>query len=223
LYLIYNTGLDDPERAALRSEAIRLARALVELMPDEPEAAGLLALMLLSEARVPARTSEGALVLLRDQDRTNWDRTMIEEGHAIVRACLRRNQPGPFQFQAAIQAVHCDADSFEATDWHQIVALYDQLFSVMPTPMVALNRAIAIGETEGPDAALNTLDEVASDLDHYHLMHAARGTALRRLGQRDAAKAAFERAAHLASTEADRRFLAQQIEELADSRALHSD
>ncbi len=223
LYLIYNTGFDDPDRAALRSGAIRLARALVELMPDEPEAAGLLALMLLSEARVPARTSEGAIVLLRDQDRTNWDRTMIEEGHAIVRACLRRNQPGPFQFQAAIQAVHCDADSFEATDWHQIVALYDQLFSVMPTPIVALNRAIAIGETEGPDAALNTLDEVASDLDHYHLMHAARGTALRRLGQRDAAKAAFERAAHLASTEADRRFLAQQIEELADSRALHSD
>jgi len=216
LYLIYNTGLDDPERAALRSEAIRLARALVELMPDEPEAAGLLALMLLSEARVPARTSEGALVLLRDQDRTNWDRTMIEEGHAIVRACLRRNRPGPFQLQAAIQAVHCDADSFEATDWPQIVALYDQLFSVMPTPVVALNRAIAIGETEGSGAALTALDAIAPDLDHYHLMHAARGTALRRLGQRDAAKAAYERAAYLAATEADRRFLAQQIDELAE-------
>ena len=216
LYLIYNTGLDDPERAALRSEAIRLARALVELMPDEPEAAGLLALMLLSEARVPARTSEGALVLLRDQDRTNWDRTMIEEGHAIVRACLRRNRPGPFQLQAAIQAVHCDADSFEATDWPQIVALYDQLFSVMPTPVVALNRAIAIGEAEGPASALAALDAIAPDLDHYHLMHAASGTMLRRLGQRDAAKAAYERAAHLAATEADRGFLAQQIEELAE-------
>ena len=220
LYLIYNTGLDDPERAALRSEAIRLARALVELMPDEPEAAGLLALMLLSEARVPARTSEGALVLLRDQDRTDWDRKMIEEGHAIVRACLRRNRPGPFQLQAAIQAVHCDADSFEATDWPQIVALYDQLFSVMPTPVVALNRAIAIGEIEGPGVALSALDAIAPDLDNYHLMHAARGTTLRRLGQREAAKAAFERAAHLAATEADRRFLADQIEELAEDGAL---
>ncbi len=220
LYLIYNTGVDDPERASLRSEAIRLARAVVELMPDEPEAAGLLALMLLSESRVPARREEGALVLLRDQDRTKWDRTMIEEGHAIVRACIRRDQPGPFQLQAAIQAVHCDADSFEATDWPQIVALYDHLFSVMPTPVVALNRAIAIGETEGPGAALTALDAIAPDLDNYHLMHAARGTTLRRLGQRDAAKAAFERAAHLAATEADRRFLAQQIEELAEDGAL---
>ena len=123
VYLIYNTGLDDPERAELRNDAFRLARALVELMPDEPEAAGLLALMLLSESRVPARMAEGALVLLRDQDRTRWDRTMIEEGHAIVRACIRRDQPGPFQLQAAIQAVHCDTDSFEATDWPQIVAM----------------------------------------------------------------------------------------------------
>ena len=216
VYLIYNTGVDDSERASLRNEAIRLARALVELMPDEPEAAGLLALMLLSESRVPARTAEGALVLLGDQDRTKWDRTMIEEGHAIVRASIRRDQPGPFQLQAAIQAVHCDADSFEATDWPQIVALYDHLFSVMPTPVVALNRAIAIGETEGPGAALTALDAIAPDLDNYHLMHAARGTTLRRLGQRDAAKTAYERAVHLAVTDADRRFLAQQIEDLAE-------
>ena len=124
-------------------------------MPDEPEAAGLLALMLLNESRVPARNAEGDLVLLRDQDRTTWDRTMIDEGHAIVRACIRRDQPGPFQLQAAIQAVHCEADSFEATDWDQIVALYDHLLSVMPTPVVALNRAIAIGESEGPAAALS--------------------------------------------------------------------
>jgi RNA polymerase sigma-70 factor (ECF subfamily) len=220
VYLIYNTGSDDPERAAFRSDAIRLARALAALMPDEPEAAGLLALMLLSESRVPARTAEGDLVLLRDQDRTKWDRTMIEEGHAIVRACIRRDQPGPFQLQAAIQAVHCEADSFEATDWHQIVALYDHLFSVMPTPVVALNRAIAIGESEGPGAALTALDAIAPDLDNYHLMHAARGSTLRRLGQRDAAKAAYERAAHLAATETDRRFLAQQIEELAEVGAL---
>ncbi len=220
LYLIYNTGGDDPERASLRSDAIRLARSLVELMPDEPEASGLLALMLLSESRVPARREEGALVLLRDQDRTKWDRTMIEGGQAIVRACIRLGQPGPYQLQAAIQAVHCDADSFEATDWPQIVALYDHLFSVMPTPVVALNRAIAIGETEGPGAALTALDALAPDLDNYHLMHAARGTTLRRLGQREAAKAAFERAVHLAATEADRRFLAQQIEELAEDGAL---
>jgi RNA polymerase sigma-70 factor (ECF subfamily) len=220
LYLIYNTGVDDPERASLRSEAIRLARALVELMPDEPEVAGLLALMLLSESRALARRQEGTLVLLRDQDRTQWDRTMIEEGHAIVRACIRRDQPGPFQLQAAIQAVHCDANSYEATDWPQIVALYDHLFSVMPTPVVALNRAIAIGETEGPDAALTALDAIAPDLDNYHLMHAARGTMLRRLGQRDAAKVAFERAAHFAATETDRRFLAQLIEELAEDGAL---
>ena len=220
VYLIYNTGADDPDRVALRSDAIRLARALVELMPDEPEAAGLLALMLLNESRVPARTTAGAVVLLRDQDRTKWDRTMIEEGHAVVRACIRRDQPGPFQLQAAIQALHCEADSFEATDWDQIVALYDHLFSVMPTPVVALNRAIAIGESEGPGAALTALDAVAADLDNYHLMHAARGTTLRRLGQRDAAKAAYERAAHLAMTNADRRFLAQQIEELAEDAAL---
>ena len=214
VYLIYNTGSDDPAQASLRREAVRLARALVELMPDQPEAAGLLALLLLSESRVPSRAAEGALVLLRDQDRTKWDRTMIEEGHAIVRACIRRDQPGPFQLQAAIQAVHCDADSLEATDWRQIVALYDHLLSVMPTPVVALNRAIALGEIEGPGVALRALDAIGSDLDNYHLLHAARGWALRRLGQRDAARAAYERAAYLAATEADRRFLAQQIEEL---------
>jgi RNA polymerase sigma-70 factor, ECF subfamily len=190
------------------------------LLPDEPEAAGLLALLLLSESRVPARTAEGALVLLRDQDRTKWDRTMIEQGHAIVRACIRRGRPGPFQLQAAIQAVHCHADSFQATDWPQIVALYDHLFSVMPTPVVALNRAIAIAEIEGPGAALNTLDAIAPDLDNYHLMHAARGTMLRLLGQQDAARAAFERAVHLAATKTDRQFLAQQIEELAENGAL---
>jgi len=216
MYLIYNIGADDPERASLRSEAIRLARALVDLMPDEPETAGLLALMLLSESRMPARTADGALVRLRDQDRARWDRTMIEEGHAIVRVCIRRDQPGPYQLQAAIQAVHCNADSFEATDWHQIVALYDHLLSVMPTPVVALNRAIALGEIEGPGAALTALDAIGPDLDNYHLMHAARGTTLRRLGKRDAAKAAYERAVQLAATEADRRFLTQQIEELTE-------
>ena len=196
--------------------AFRLARALVELTPDEPGAASLLALMLLSESRMPARTVDGTIVLLRDQDRTKWDREMIEEGHAIVRACIRRDHPGPFQLQAAIQAVHCDADSFETIDWPQIVELYDHLYSVMPTPVVGLNRAIAIGETEGPSAALTLLDTVAPDLDGYHLMHAARGTMLRRLGERDAARIAFERSSTLAMTDADRNFLALQIEELTN-------
>jgi len=214
IYLIYNTGADDPGRAPLRNEATRLSRAVTSLMPDEPEAAGLLALMLLSESRMSARTSNGDIVLLRDQDRTKWNRAMIEEGHAIVRACLRRDQPGPFQLQASIQAVHCDADSFQETDWHQIVGLYDHLYAVMPTPVVALNRAIAIGETDGPDAALSALDAIGPDLDDYHLMHAARGTVLRELGQPRAAKSAFERAAQLATSDADRQFLALQIDGL---------
>ncbi len=185
-------------------------------MPHEPEAAGLLGLMLLNEAREPAHTAEGALVLLRDQDRTEWDRAMIDEGHAIVRACVRRGRPGPFQLRAAIQAVHRDADSFEATDWSQIVALYDHLYSVTPTPVVALDRAIAVGEIEGPGAALAALDAIGSALATYHLMHAARGAMLRRLGRRDAARVAFARAARLVATQAERRFLAHQAAELAE-------
>ena len=219
LYLVYNTGGDDLERAQLRNEAIRLTRALVALMPDEPEAAGLLALMLLNESRLPARTADGAVVVLRDQDRTKWDRTMIEEGHAIVRSCIRRDQPGPFQIQAAIQAVHCDAASFAETDWPQIATLYDHLFSRLPTPVVALNRAIAIGESEGGDAALVALDAIAPDLDGYHLRHAARGSTLRRLGRREAAQQAYERAAELAVSEMDRRFIEQQIDGLAGDGA----
>jgi RNA polymerase sigma-70 factor (ECF subfamily) len=219
LYLIYNTGLDGPERGSLRGEAIRLARALVELMPDEPKAAGLLALMLLSESRVPARTVDDDLVLLRDQDRSMWDRAMIEEGQAIVRACIHRGRPGSYQLQAAIQAVHAAADSFEATDWPQIVTLYNQLVFVMPTPVVALNRAIAVAEVEGPGPALVMIDAIARDLENYHLLHAARGTILHRLGRRDDARAAFERAADLAVTEADRQFLVKQIKVLAEDEA----
>lgn len=218
VYLIYNTGADDQDRGSLRSEAIRLARALTDLMPDEPEVAGLLALMLLNDSRMAARFADGNLVLLGDQDRSKWDRSLIEEGLAIVRASVRRDRPGAFQLQAAIQAVHCDSESFEDTDWSQIVVLYDHLFSLMPTPVVALNRAIAIGELDGPAAALSALDQVALDLDNYHLMHAARGATLLKLGQRDAARAAFERAAGLASTDADRRFLERRIEELAAQR-----
>ena len=214
VYLIYNTGADDPDREALRSDSIRLARALFSLMPDEPEAAGLLALMLLSESRAGARVLNDEVVLLRDQDRTLWDGDLINEGQAIVRACIRRDQPGPYQLQAAIQAVHCDADAFENTDWDQIVVLYDHLFSVMPTPVVALNRAIAIGESDGPGAALEALDVIAKDLDNYHLLHAARGTMQRQLGQSSKAKASFERAADLAPTDPGREFLARQAERL---------
>ena len=214
VYLIYNAGADDPDRAVLRGDAIRLGRSLIGLLPEEPEAAGLLALMLLSESRVPARTVAGEHVLLGDQDRRKWDRKLIDEGHDIVRACVQGNRPGPFQIQAAIQAVHCHAGSFADTDWTQIVALYHQLFALLPTPVVALNRAIAIGETEGPAMALAELDSIAGDLDSYHLVHAARGTMLRRLGKLTAAKESYERAAGLAAGSADRRFLKQQIAEV---------
>ncbi len=211
LYLIYNTGADDPQRAALRVEAIRLARSLVDLMPDEPETAGLLALMLLTESRMPARVADGELVLLRNQDRTTWDVSLIAEGHAIVRTCLRRNRPGPYQLQAAIQAVHCDAGSFAATDWTQIVALYDQLYSCLPTPVVALNRAIAIAEVDGPASSLPLLDRLEDTLDGYHLFHSARGTLLQEIGREEAARNAFGRALELAPTARERRFLEARI------------
>jgi RNA polymerase sigma-70 factor (ECF subfamily) len=203
VYLIYNAGTEDAE---LGAEAIRLARLLATLMPDEPEVAGLLALLLLTESRRVSRTDpDGSLVVLGEQDRTRWDRALITEGQAIVRACLRRDQPGPYQLQAAINAVHADAATFEGTDWPQIVALYDQLLAVAPTPVVALNRAIAIGEVEGADAALALVDEL--DLASYHPFHATRGDLLRRLGHCRDAAAAYERAAELAPTETEREFL----------------
>ncbi len=214
VYLIYNAGFGGDDRAELRAEAIRLGRLISELMPDEPEATGLLALMVLSDAREPARYVEGASVLLRDQDRSLWDRVLIREGHALVRACIRLGRPGPFQVQAAIQAMHCAASSFEATDWPGIVTLYDQLYSLTPTPVVALNRAIAVGEVSGPEAELAALAEVQAELDTYHLLHAARGAALWRLGNVVEAKVAFQRAGELATADADRRFLARQLGEL---------
>src|SRR5438128_8693325 len=162
VYLVYNAGPTSPSEPALCSEAIRLARILATLMPDEPGVAGSLALLLLPESRRASRTGpDGSLVLLGEQDRTRWDRALIEEGQAIVRRCLRRNQPGAYQLQAAINAVHSDAGTVEETDWWQIVALYDQLLAVAPTPVVALNRAIAIGEVQGPAAALTIVDELA--------------------------------------------------------------
>jgi RNA polymerase sigma-70 factor (ECF subfamily) len=206
VYLVYNAGLNSSTEPSLCLEAIRLARILATLMPDEPEVAGLLALLLLTESRRSSRTRpDGSLVLLGEQDRAKWDRKLIDEGQSIVRRCLRRNQPGTYQLQAAINAVHTDAPTVEATDWSQIVALYDQLLSVAPTPVVALNRAIAIGEVSGPAAALDLVDQL--DLENYHLFHSTRADLLRRLGRPAEAKAAYERAATLAPTEAEREFL----------------
>jgi RNA polymerase sigma-70 factor (ECF subfamily) len=211
LYLTYNAGTEGPARDDLRHEAIRLARAISGLMPDEAEVAGLLALLLLTDSRWPARYSQdGALILLQDQDRSLWDRALIEEGQAIVRGCLRRNQPGPYQIQAAINAVHTDADSFFATDWSQILALYDQLLAIIPTPVVAMNRAIALAEVRGPQTALEILDDI--DLAKYHLFHASRADLLRRLGRHEDASRAYALAANLAASDAERSFLLDRLE-----------
>ena len=168
--------------------------------------AGLLALLVLTESRRASRTRpDGALVLLGEQDRTRWDRALIQEGQAILRRCLRRNQPGTYQLQAAINAMHADASTVEQTDWTQVLALYDQLLAVAPTPVVAVNRAIAIGEVQGPAAALALVDEL--DLDTYHPFHATRADLLRQLGRHREAAAAYQRAAALTPTDAERDFL----------------
>jgi RNA polymerase sigma-70 factor (ECF subfamily) len=206
VYLVYNAGLTSPAEPGLCLEGIRLARILATLMADEPEVAGLLALLLLTESRRPSRTRlDGSLVLLGEQDRRRWDRALIDEGQAIVRRCLRRNQPGAYQLQAAINAVHADAATIEQTDWPHIVALYDQLLALAPTQVVALNRAIAIGEVQGPAAALALVDEL--DLDNYHPFHATRADLLRRLGRDSEAATAYDRAAALAPTDSERAFL----------------
>jgi RNA polymerase sigma-70 factor (ECF subfamily) len=197
VYLVYTAGLNSPTERGLCAEAIRLGRLLRMLMPDEPEVAGVLALMLLTEARRATRVrSDGTLVLLAHQDRSRWNRAMIEEGHQIVRWCMRRGQPGPYQLQAAINAVHTDASSANETVWRQIVSLYDQLLEVAPTPVVALKRAVAIGEVHGPATALALVD--ALDLGKYCPFHATRADLLRRLGRQSEAAAAYARAAALA-------------------------
>ena len=218
LYLVFNegytaTGGDSLFRADLCEEAIRLSRLLAELMPDEPEVHGLLALMLLIDARRPARTApDGTMVLLADQDRTLWNRELIEEGQAIVRALLRRNTPGPFQIQAAINAVHSDASVAALTDWSQIVELYDLLLTHTPTPIVALNRAVAVAEVSGPDAALAEVDALA--LSQYHLFHATRGELLARLHRPDEAAAAFEAALQLTTNPAEQSLLHAKLDAL---------
>jgi RNA polymerase sigma-70 factor (ECF subfamily) len=211
LYLIFNEGYlatkgDDLTRADLSAEAIRLTRILFGLMPDEPEVAGLLGLMLLTDARRPGRVGpDGELVPLARQDRTLWDRDRISEGHGIVRECIRRNRPGPYQIQAAIAAVHADATVAADTDWTQIIQLYDQLLAFTRTPVVELNRAIAIAEAGAPQMALDLLEQLP--LADYYLFHATRGDFLERLGRADEASAAFETAAGLTDNEVERNFL----------------
>jgi RNA polymerase sigma-70 factor (ECF subfamily) len=204
IYLMFNEGYT--ASAELSQEAIRLGGVLAQLMPDEPEVSGLVALMLLVEARRGARVdSAGRMVPLDEQDRTLWDRRLLERGFEIVRACLRRNLPGPYQLQAAINAVHCDASSGAATDWAQILALYDRLLAVMPTPVVALNRAVAVGEIDGPAAALSILDSL--ELEGYQPYHATRADLLRRLGQDSEAIAEYDSAIALSTSEPQRLFL----------------
>jgi len=220
VYLIFNEGYaassgDRLIRADLCADAIRLGRLLAELLPDEPEVQGLLALMLLLESRRAARTTpEGAVVLLADQDRRLWDRLLIAEGQSIVRQCLARNEPGPYQIQAAISAVHSDAPRAEATDWRQIVALYDRHLAIAPSPVVALNRAVAVAEVDGPEPALALVDRL--DLDGYRLYHAIRADLLRRVGRRAEASLAYGAAIALTENEAERDFLEGRRRSLAE-------
>jgi RNA polymerase sigma-70 factor (ECF subfamily) len=215
LYLVFNEGYtassgDELVRDDLCREAIRLTRVLAGLMPDEPEAQGLLALMLLIASRRPARTTaDGDLVLLADQDRRKWDAALITEGQEIVRRCLRRNQPGPYQIQAAVNAVHSDAPVAAATDWGQIKALYDQLLAVAPTPVVALNRAVAVAEVDGPAAALALVDEL--DLARFPLFHAIRADLLDRLGRAGDAAAAYTTAIELTGNTAEQALLRRKL------------
>ena len=225
VYLVFNEGYaatagEDLVRDDLCREAVRLGRLLAELMPQEPEVQGLLALMLLIESRREARTTaDGALVLLADQDRERWNHDLIAEGQAIVRRCLARNRPGPYQLQAAINAVHSDAERASATDWKQILQLYDQLIAMTPNPVVALNRAVAVAEVEGPDAALRVVDALDldhhQDLDRYHLFHAIRADLLRRLGRRADAAAAYRAAMARSQNAAERDFLERRLRETA--------
>src|ERR1700682_4159843 len=211
VYLIFNEGYtatsgDALARGDLCADAIRLGRLLAELLPDEPEVLGLLALMLLIESRRRSRTTAGGdLVLLADQDRARWDRDLISEGHAIVRWCLQRNQPGPYQIQAAINAVHSDAPTAAATDWRQVLQLYDQLLAVAPTPVVALNRAVAVAEVEGSESALAAVESL--DLGDYYLFHAIRADLLSRLGRNQEAGHAYDAALALTSNMVERTFL----------------
>jgi RNA polymerase sigma-70 factor (ECF subfamily) len=216
LYLIFNEGYAASSGPALTrddlcTEAVRLTRVLAQLLPREPEVQGLLALQVLILARRPARTTvDGAMIRLADQDRSRWDTELVAEGQELVRACVRNGQPGPYQLQAAINAVHSAAPTVAATDWPAIVRLYDQLLALTPTPVVALNRAVAVAEVSGPAVALALVE--ALDLDRYHLFHAIRADLLKRLGRPEEAAAAYSRAAGLTGNAAELAFLRQARE-----------
>ncbi|HWI37150.1 MAG TPA: RNA polymerase sigma factor [Burkholderiales bacterium] len=219
IYLVFNEGYSASSGAALTrselsAEAIRLARLLIEMLP-EPEAMGVLALMLLQESRRDARaTAAGDLVLLEDQDRSLWNRALISEGIALVERTLATRRFGPYSIQAAIAAVHAEAPSAEATDWPQIVALYDVLLRMDASPVVELNRAVAVAMRDGPAASLPIVDTLMKELDGYHLAHAARADLCRRLGRIKEARQSYERALKLARQEPERRFLERRIAEL---------
>ncbi len=221
IYLIFNEGYastaDSLMRLDLCAEGIRLARVLAELMPDEPEAQGLLALLLLLHSRSAARlTADGSLVRLADQDRRLWDHGLIADGQAIVRACVLRGRPGPYQIQAAINAVHSVAPSFASTDWNAILTLYDQLYALTPTPVVALNRAVALAEVRGPAVGLAAVDDLSSSgLDSYYLFHASRAALLRRLGRTSEAAAAYAAARALTANPVEQAFLDTQTATLS--------
>jgi len=222
LYLVYNeghtaSGGDELGRRELSAEAIRLARLLASLMPDEPETLGLLALMLLHDARTAARTSEaGELVLLEDQDRARWDRSKISEGGAVLERALGAGRPGSYQIQAAIAAVHDEAATTGETDWPQIALLYRELMAFAPSPVVELNQAVAVAMTDGPALGLAMVAALAAEgrLDDYVYLHATRADLLRRLGRRSEAAAAYERALALAANATERRFLERRLAEV---------
>jgi len=227
IYLVFNEGYlassgASLTRADLSSEAIRLGKLLMELLP-EPEAMGLLALMLLHEARRRSRTTlSGEMILLEDQDRTLWDRPQIEEGVELVERALSSHRFGPYTLQAAIAAVHAEASSATATDWAQIVGLYDVLLRADPSPVIELNRAAAIAMRDGPEAGLALIDAilVRGDLADYHLAHAARGDLCRRIGRTSEAITSYKRALELATQEPERRFIERRLEELRENRSV---
>jgi RNA polymerase sigma-70 factor (ECF subfamily) len=223
LYLVFNEGYLASAGGALRTdlstEAIRLTRQLREMVAatptlgPQPEVDGLLALMLLTEARASARFRDGMLVTLDQQDRRTWDAALIDEGHALVRGCLALNRPGPYQLQAAINAVHDDALEASMTDWSQVVQLFDQLLRIAPSPIVALNRAVAVAELDGPERGLALVDPLA--LTSYHAWHATRADLLRRLGRYDEARSAYDAALALAGNDAERAFLTRRRDTLS--------